>query len=167
MRSGRWLRKAWSARAMVSPLPRGSAIMRASLAARACSSAVCCARASRSRASASSTARWARGSLIRRRRGSQRLQHLRGPGAGVDASMPFLDLAILVDDHAHALRALAGIGVGAVGGPDGPVGVADEREVEVELLGELLVLGRRVERAAQDQRVCLLVVGLRGGARRG
>src|SRR2546425_7002058 len=26
------------------------------------------------------------------------------PGAGVDARVPFLDLALLVDDHAHALR---------------------------------------------------------------
>src|SRR5262245_35222608 len=160
MRSGRWLRKAWSARAIVSSLPCGSSIMRAGLAARACSSPVCCARASRSRASASSMARWARGSLIPRRRGSQGLQHLRWPGAGVDASVPCLDLAILVDDHAHALRALGGIRVGAVGGADRAVRVADQGEVEVELLGELLVLRRGVEGHAQDHRVLLVVVGL-------
>src|SRR4051812_14975199 len=64
MRSGRWLRKAWSASAMVSSLPCGSAIMRASLRACARSSGVCCARASRRSASASSTARSARRSPV-------------------------------------------------------------------------------------------------------
>src|SRR6266545_2666626 len=49
---------------MVSSLPCGSAIMRASLRACARSSGVCCARASRRSASASSTARWARRSPI-------------------------------------------------------------------------------------------------------
>src|SRR2546426_4982416 len=49
---------------MVSSLPCGSAIMRASLRAWARSSGVCCARASRRSASASSTARWARCSPI-------------------------------------------------------------------------------------------------------
>src|SRR2546428_9901443 len=53
--------------------------------------------------------------------------------------------SVPVDHHADALRALLGIGVGAVGGADGPVGVTDEREVEGVLLGERLVVGRGVE----------------------
>src|SRR2546425_8997169 len=82
------------------------------------------------------------------------------PGAGVDARVPFLDLALLVDDHAHALRALLGVGIGAVGGPDLPIDVADQREVEVELLGECLVLSRGVEGHADDGGTLLVVVGL-------
>ena len=57
MRSGRRLRKHWSVSAIVSSLPRGSSMSRASRSARARSSVVCPARASRSSASASSTAR--------------------------------------------------------------------------------------------------------------
>src|SRR6266545_1706099 len=60
MRSGRRLRKHWSVSAIVSSLPRGSSISRASRSARARSSAVWPARAARSSASASSTARRAR-----------------------------------------------------------------------------------------------------------
>src|SRR2546426_6711977 len=47
------------------------------------------------------------------------------PGAGVDALVPLLDLAVPVNHHADALRALLGIDVGAVGGADRPVGIAD------------------------------------------
>ena len=73
--------------------------------------------------------------------------------------MPLLDLALAVDHHADARRALLRIGVGAVGGADRPVGVADEREVEVELLGELLVVGDAVEGRAEDDGVLAVIVG--------
>jgi hypothetical protein len=76
----------------------------------------------------------------------QRLHDLGRPRAGIDAGVPLLDLAVLVDDDADARRALGGIGVGAVGGADVAVGVADQREVEVEFLGKGFVLGWRVER---------------------
>jgi len=75
----------------------------------------------------------------------KRLQHRRRPRARVDALVPFLDPAVLVDHDADARSALGGIGVGAVGGADLPVGVADQREVEVELLGERLVGGGAIE----------------------
>jgi hypothetical protein len=74
--------------------------------------------------------------------------------------VPFLDLAAPVDHHADALGALLRVGVGAVGGADRPVGVADQRKVEGELLGELFVLGRRVEGRAEDDGVLLVVLGL-------
>src|SRR5206468_2397017 len=51
-------------------------------------------------------------------------------------------------------------GVGAVGGPDRAVGVADEWEVEVVLLGEFLVVVRGVERHPEDHGALLVVVGL-------
>ena len=74
--------------------------------------------------------------------------------------MPFLDPAIRVDHHADACRAFGGVDVRAVGGADLPVGVADQREVEVELLGEGLVLGGAVERRAEDDGALGIVVGL-------
>jgi len=74
--------------------------------------------------------------------------------------VPLLDLAVLVDHHADALRALGRVDVGAVGGADGPVGVAEEREVEVELLRELLVVGLGVERRAEDDGILPVVLGL-------
>src|ERR1700675_3301964 len=67
----------------------------------------------------------------------QRLDDLGRPRPRVDALVPLLDLAAAVDDHADARRALLRVGVGAVGGADRPVGVTDQRKVEVELLGEL------------------------------
>jgi len=73
--------------------------------------------------------------------------------------VPLLDLALAVDHRADARRALLRIGVGAVGGADRPVGVADQREVEVELLGELLVVGGAVEGRAEDDGVLSLVLG--------
>ena len=74
--------------------------------------------------------------------------------------MPLLDLAVPVDHDPDALGALRRIDVGAVGGADLAVGVADEREVEVVLLGEGLVLGRRVEGDAEDRCVLPVVVRL-------
>jgi hypothetical protein len=59
--------------------------------------------------------------------------------------VPLLDLAVPVDDDADTGRALVGVDVGAVGSTDLAIGVADQREVEVELLGELLVVGLAVE----------------------
>ena len=85
------------------------------------------------------------------RRWLQRLQQLRGPGTCVDALVPLLDPALLIDDHADSLRALRGIGVRAVRGPDLPIGVREQREVEVELLGEGLVVRRGIERDADDR----------------
>jgi hypothetical protein len=92
--------------------------------------------------------------------GLQRLDDLGRPRAGVHALVPLLDLAVPVDDHPDPGRTLLGVDVGAVGGADRPVGVADEREVEVELLGEGLVLGRAVEGRAEDDGVLAVVVGL-------
>jgi hypothetical protein len=54
--------------------------------------------------------------------------------------VPLLDLAVAADHHADARRPLLRIGIGAVGGADSAIGVADQRKVEVELLGELLVV---------------------------
>src|SRR5215467_15747557 len=56
-------------------------------------------------------------------------------------------------------RALLRTDIGAVGGADGPVGVADQRKVEVELLGELLVVSRAVEGGAQNDGLLAVVVG--------
>src|SRR6266849_7820304 len=89
----------------------------------------------------------------------QRLDDLGRPGARVDARAPLLDLALAVDHHADARRTLLRIGVGAVGGADRPVGVADQREVEAELLGELLVVGGAIEGRAEDDGVLSIVVG--------
>src|SRR6266851_5371661 len=75
------------------------------------------------------------------------------PGPRIDARVPFLDLAVGTDDDPDALRALGRIGVGPVGGTDVAVGVADQGEVEVELLGERPELvhhrPRVLDRAAQ------------------
>ena len=89
----------------------------------------------------------------------QRFHDLGRPGAGVHAGVPLLDLAVPVDHHADALCALLRIGVGAVGGADRPVGVTDEREGEVEFLGELLVVGGIVEGRAEDDGILAVVVG--------
>ena len=90
----------------------------------------------------------------------QGFNDLSRPGASVDSLVPLLDLALAVDHDADTLSALGGIDVRAVGGADRSVGVANQREVEVELLGELLVVGGRVERHTQDHRVLPIVVGL-------
>ena len=89
----------------------------------------------------------------------QRLGNLRRPGPRVDARVPLLDLAVAVDHHADARRALLRIGVGAVGGADSPVGVTDQRKVEAELLGELLVVFGAVEGRTEDDGVLAIVVG--------
>ena len=86
----------------------------------------CCARSAPDRARAS------RNTEV----GYSVLHDLGRPGARIDARVPFLDLAVPVDHHADPLPPLGGIDVGAVGGADGAVGVADQREVEVELLGK-------------------------------
>jgi hypothetical protein len=88
----------------------------------------------------------------------QRLDDLGRPCARVDARVPLLDLAVAVDHHADARRALLRIGVGAVGGADSPVGVTDQREIEVELVRELLVVGGAVEGRAEDDGVLAVVV---------
>ena len=90
----------------------------------------------------------------------QRLHHLRRPGARIDPLVPFLDPACRVDHHTDALRALGRVDVGAVRGADRPVGVADQWEVEAELLGEGLVRGGGIERDAQDDGALRVVVGL-------
>jgi len=90
----------------------------------------------------------------------QRLDDLRRPGPGVDALVPFLDLAVPVDHHADPLGALLRVDIGAVGGADGPVGVADQGEREVILLGKLLVLFCGVEGDADDRGVLAIVLGL-------
>ena len=73
--------------------------------------------------------------------------------------MRFLDAAVLVDHVRDALRVLIGRTRGrAVRDADLAVGVAEEREREVELLRELRVRGLVVERDAEDFRVALLVL---------
>ena len=89
----------------------------------------------------------------------QRSHDLGWPGAGVHAGVPLLDLAVPIDHHPDALCALLRVGVGAVGGADRPVGVTDQRKVEVELLGELLVVGGAVEGRAENDGVLAVVVG--------
>ena len=69
------------------------------------------------------------------------------------------DLAFAIDHDTDSLSALRRIDVGAVGSADLPVGVADQRVVEVEFLGELLVVLGGVERDAEDHRVLPIVVG--------
>src|SRR5262249_20002311 len=90
----------------------------------------------------------------------ERGDHRRGPCSRVDALVPLFDFPVRGDDHADALRTLRRVDVGAVGRADLAVRVADQREGEVELLGELLVVLGRVERDAQDHRVLPVVVGL-------
>jgi hypothetical protein len=73
--------------------------------------------------------------------------------------MGLRDHAVLIDDVGDApgvlvFRAVAG----AVGEADLALGVADEGEGEVELLGEALVLVAGVEADADDLRVLLLVL---------
>jgi predicted aspartyl protease len=72
--------------------------------------------------------------------------------------VPLLDLAVLVDHHADARGTLARIDVGAVRRADLPIRVAEEREVEVELLGEGFVGGGVIERDAQDDGVLRVVL---------
>src|SRR4029077_8730994 len=92
-------------------------------------------------------------------RALQLTDELRRPRAGVDPRVPLLDLAFRIDHHADARGALLRVRIGAVGGADRAVGVADQREVEVELLGELLVVGLAVERGPDDDGVLLVVLG--------
>jgi hypothetical protein len=71
----------------------------------------------------------------------------------------FLDAAVLVDDVGDALRVLiVGARRRAVGEADLAVGVAEEREREVELLRELGVRSLVVEGDAEDFGVALLVL---------
>jgi hypothetical protein len=92
-------------------------------------------------------------------RSLQPLDDLGGPGASVDLFVPLLDLAVAVDDDADPGGALLGVDVGAVGRPDRSVGVGEEREGEVELLGEFLVVGRAVEGRPENDGVLAVVVG--------
>jgi hypothetical protein len=90
----------------------------------------------------------------------QRLHHLGRPAPGIHLRVPLLDGAVLGDHYADALRALVGAGVGAVGRTDRAIRVTDEREVEVVLVGERLVLGGRIEGDAEDDGSLLVVVRL-------
>ncbi len=90
----------------------------------------------------------------------QRLHDLCRPAPSIHRRVPLLDRAVPGDHHADALRALVGIGVGAVGRPDLPIDVADEREVEAVLVGECLVLGGGIKGDAEDDGSLLVVVRL-------
>ena len=69
------------------------------------------------------------------------------------------DLAFFVDHVRDAFRVFGGRGVrGAVGETDFAFRVAEQREGKVELLGEVLVLVRRIETDAEDLRVLGLVL---------
>ena len=96
---------------------------------------------------------------VRQGRRLQRLDDLGRPGARVDARVPLLDLAVAVNHRADARRTLLRIGVDAVGGADTPIGVTDQREIEVELLRELPVVGGAVEGRPEDDGVLAIVVG--------
>lgn len=68
--------------------------------------------------------------------------------------MGLRDLAVLVDHVRDALRVLGIRGVrGAVREADAAIGVAEEREVELELFGEGAILLDGVEADAEDLRV--------------
>jgi hypothetical protein len=75
--------------------------------------------------------------------------------------MRLSDLSLLVDHVGDAPRVLVlGRAGGAVGQADLAVGIAEEGEVEAELLGEMLVLGRGVETDAEDAGVLLRVLAV-------
>ena len=76
---------------------------------------------------------------------------------GVDLGIDREDVPVGTDDVAHALR-IAGVRAvaSAVGEPDVPSGVAEKREVELELLRESAVLFLRIEADSQNLRVLLL-----------
>ena len=91
----------------------------------------------------------------------QRLHDLRRPAPGIHLRVPLFDRAVPGDHHTDALRALVGIGVGAVGRADLPIGVANQREVEAVLVGERLVLGGGIEGDAEDDGSLLVVLRLK------
>jgi hypothetical protein len=71
------------------------------------------------------------------------------------------DLSFFVDHVGDAARVLVLFGItGTVGEADGVVGVAEEGEGEVVLLGEFLVLVLTVETDAEDLGVLRFVLGL-------
>jgi hypothetical protein len=75
--------------------------------------------------------------------------------------VPLFDRAVPGDHHTDALRALVGIGVGAVGRANLPIGVANQREVEAVLVGERLVLGGGIEGDAEDDGSLFVVLRLK------
>src|SRR6185503_62186 len=80
-------------------------------------------------------------------------QHLVGMRGRVDLRVGLLDLAVGPDHVADAARgARLGVVAGAVGQTDLPRGVAEQREVVMELAGEGGVFLRAVEADAQDLR---------------
>jgi hypothetical protein len=80
---------------------------------------------------------------------------------GVDLGQPLLDVALRVDDDSDALRATrARIRRSAIGDAHRPIGVAEQREVEGELLGERFVLFWRIETDAEDRRVLRIEISL-------
>src|SRR5712691_39686 len=80
-------------------------------------------------------------------------------GGGVDLRVRLPDLPVRADEVADALRRPRGGVLGrAVGHPELAVGVAQQREVELELLGEGGVLLHGVEARAQDLHTLVLVL---------
>jgi hypothetical protein len=70
------------------------------------------------------------------------------------------DLPVLVDDVCDPFRVLILLRIrGAVRESDLAIGVAQQREREVELLGELRVCGDVIETDAEDRGVLRLVLG--------
>jgi hypothetical protein len=73
--------------------------------------------------------------------------------------MRLRDLSFLVDHVRDAAGVFVFGGIaGAVSESDRPLRVAEQREGEVELFGEALVVGRRVEADAEDAGVFLAVL---------
>jgi len=71
------------------------------------------------------------------------------------------DHAVLVDHVRDAARVFVFRRVaGTIGDSDGAIGVAEQGEREVELLGEVAILRGRVETDAEDLRVLRLVLDL-------
>ena len=76
---------------------------------------------------------------------------------GVDLGIDREDVPVGTDHVAHPLGVGRVLAVaGAVGEPDVPAGIAEEREVEIELLGEGAILLLRVEADPENLRVLLL-----------
>lgn len=75
--------------------------------------------------------------------------------------MRLQDHTLLIDDIRDATRVFVFRGIrGTVVESDGALDVAEQRKREVELLGELAVVGRRVEADAEDEGVLRFVLRL-------
>ena len=94
-----------------------------------------------------------------RRKSLQRFELLLRIRSRAHLRVRLRDLAVLVDDVGDAPRVLVFRGVSsAVREADLAIRVAEQREVEAELLGEMLVLFRRVETDAEDSGVFRFVL---------